>query len=427
MDLRPILDRTFDLLFFAFVFCTIFLPGGSIYGFNYKYPLYLCLLPLAGYAFFRRRLATRSNLVACFATPIVLAFWIAVGQAHHFSLPASLRQYVDILLTFLLCWLLTLYSQGESVRRLRFLELILNASIATATLKIGLLLYAALSGTPVLAIVYWINEVFSVDLMAMDLGDLLGRIQFFADALIPICIFTLLRHRDRLRISSVRATLMILLLLVSVLFSFSRYFWGFTALAFVLGLLVAKRDRFRTVLSCVLGVVVLLSLPILVTLYQIRFSAQVAGDSDNLRSEQIPVLLNFFSDAPLLGHGLGSYSTLLLRDNTESGRYSYEVQLLALPGQIGLVGVALILLMGAWFYTDLWWSGKLRLFDRLALILLLAFWVAGGLTNPLLFHPIAGLNYAALAALAGLNGAHLRSATELPVSNERHGKSSHDS
>ena len=414
IDVRPMLDRGFDLLFLGFVFVTIFLPGGSIYGFSYKYPIYFCLLPLAGYSMFRRGLATRSSLIALCAVPVVLAFWIAIGLAHGFGLPGSLRQYGDILLTFLLCWWFVVFCQREPARRLRFLKLVLNASIATAALKIALLLYAAASGTPVLSIVFWMDRVFGVDLMSMDLGALLGRIQFLSDELIPICIFTLLRYRSLLRIGSVRAALTILLLLVSVLFSFSRYFWSSSAFAFVLGLLLAERDRFRAVLSGILGLAMLLSLPALITLYEIRFSADVAGDSDSVRTGQIPVLMTFFSEAPLLGHGLGSYSTTLMRDTTETGHYGYEVQLLALPGQIGLVGMAFILLLGAWFYTDLWWPGGLTLRDRLAISSLLAFWVAGGLTNPLLFHPIAGMNYAALAALAGLSEDRLRPAAKLP-------------
>jgi len=38
----------------------------------------------------------------------------------------------------------------------------------------------------------------------------------------------------------------------------------------------------------------------------------------------------------------------------------------------------------------------------LAIATMLVFWIAAGLYNPLLFHPVAGVNYAVLAALAAL-------------------------
>ncbi len=397
------LDRAFDLLLSLFLFITVFLPGGSIYGYNFKYPVYFLLLPVAAYTFFQRRQATTARLALLVAVPTVLAGWVLLGLYNGFGLPSVLRQYTDILLTLLLCWLVLIFCGQDEGRRLRLLRLVLNAVLATALLKIGLIAYAVLRGIPVVQMVLWLSDVFGVELMTMDLGSLFGRVQFVSDALIPTSIFIILRHRDRLRMSSGRASLSILLLLISVIFSFSRYFWAFTAIAFLLGLLLGPRNRFAAVLLTVLGVTILASLPMLITLYQLRFSTDVAGESDSVRAEQIPALKELFLSAPLLGHGLGSYSTAVVRSNiTETGRYAYEVQLLALPAQIGVVGIFFFVLLGGFYYSDLWWRSSLAWSDRLGIELLLACWLSAGLTNPLLFHPVAGVNYATLATLAGV-------------------------
>lgn len=404
IDAGPFLDRAFDAVFSVFVFLTIFLPGGSVYGFNFKYPIYLCLLPLGAVVLFRRRLATPSHLVLLCVVPVLLAGWIVVGLVRDFTLSGVVRQYTDILLTLLLCWLFVLYSAGLPARRLRFIRLVLNAATATAVLKLVLIGYAVLRGIPVVQMVVWLDDVFGVDLMTMDLGALFGRVQFVSDALIPVCIFTVLRYRDRLGIGTVRASLTMLVLLVSLIFSFSRFFFGFAALAFLLGLLLAKRDRFQAVLASVLGVAVLAALPVLVSLYQLRFASAGTAQSDSERTGQIPPLIALFLRAPLLGNGLGSYSTALLRNTTEAGRYGYEQQLLALVAQVGLLGVSLLAGLALYYYRNLWWMGALRLRDRLAIATLLLAWIAVGLTNPLLFHPVAGILYATLAAFAGLDG-----------------------
>ena len=399
---RSFLDRAFEWFVYAYVFITIFLPGGTLYGINFKYPLYLGLLPLALYSAFSRRQATPGQLALIIGVPALLSAWIMLSFLHGFELVTAIRQYTDILLTLLLCWLGALFGAGQETRRIRFLKLVLGAEVATSALKIGLIAYAVIRGIPVVEMVASLSSIFGVELMTMDLGSLFGRVQFVSDELIPVCIFIVLRHRDRLRIGSLRAGITILLLLVSVLFSFSRYFWAFTAVAFILGLALGRRDRFQAILVAALTISVLVSLPALGTLYELRFSETVAGGSDLIRTEQIHALKDFFAEAPLLGHGLGSYTTQDLRDSSEAGRYSYEVQLLALSGQIGILGMVFLLFVGAYYYQKLWWCSPLNQPDRIGIGLLLACWIAAGTSNPLLFHPVAGVNYAALATLAGM-------------------------
>jgi O-antigen ligase len=396
--LAELLDRKFEPLLALFIFLTIFLPG-SPHGINIKYPLYAALIPLAFLRCFHRNLATPGYLIALMAVPATLAAWIPIGLAYHFDTPSILRQFTDILLTILVCWFVQLAWVTNTEKSLWFLRLVVNASFATALAKLGLIAYAVATGMPVIAMVSAVDSFFGVELMTMSLGDLLGRFQLTADEIIPICIFLILRFREQLNFSGLRASVMILILTISVGFSYSRYFWMFAAVGFVMGLLLGKRDRFQATLIVLLIVLSLLSLPIVMSVYQSRFSAAVAGESDAQRTEQIAPLRNFFFDAPVLGHGLGSYTPVLLREYSPAGRYSYEVQLLALAGQIGLVGLAFLLGLLVFYFRNLFRPGYMRTSDRLCILVLLLAWLAAGAGNPLLFQPVAGVNYAALAAL----------------------------
>ena len=402
-SMRDFLDRLFDPIFSAYVFTTIFLPSGSIYGLNLKLPLYLLLLPLALLRFFRTNSSNTPMMAMMLSIPAFLSLWIAEGVLNGFGASGATRQYTDIVLTLLMCWLAFLFCKEREDGRLRFLRLVLSCEVATCLFKSGIILYSLARGVPVVTVVKAVSLAFGTELMTMDLGSLFGRVQFVSDALIPICIFMVVRHREKLRIGPTRAIVTILLLLTSVIFSFSRYFWGYSAVAFVLGLLLGKRDRFKAALVTLLTIVILVSLPALSDVVELRFSDSVTGSSDIERAGQSEALQHFFLDAPLLGHGLGSYTTQVLRSTeNEKGRYGYEMQLLALAGQTGLVGIAFFLLLLIWYYRRLFVSGPLLMPDRLGLGLLLIVWIAAGLYNPLLESPVASVSYACLATMSAL-------------------------
>lgn len=396
-----LLSRLYDAIFSIFLFITIFFPSGTLYGINFKLPLYAALFPLGVYRFFQSRVKIR-DLIPLISIPAVLSLWIVVGLAYGFDLGGVLRQYTDIFLTMFLCWLAALFCEDKEERSFQLLRLILTAEIATSLMKLGLIAYALLRGIPVVQVVTALSEAFGVNLMTMDLGALFGRVQFVSDALIPICIYILFRHRNRLGYSSWRASGVILLLLVSVVFSFSRYFWMFSVLGLLLGLLLGKRDRFQLGVIAVLVIAVLASLPALGTLYKLRFSEQVAGASDLERANQSQALQQLFLDAPFLGHGLGSYTNQVIRGTSKTSRYGYEMQILALAGQVGITGMLLLAALIFWYYRKLWSRSSLSLSDRAGITILLFCWFAVGLYNPLLLNPVAGVSYIAFAALTNL-------------------------
>jgi hypothetical protein len=409
-DLPLSLDKLFEGLTAFFLFITVFLPSGSVYGLDIKAPLYLMLLPLTAYTMFKRTKVTRHDLVFLAIIPAVLSLWMILGVVHGFPFASSLRQFADLLLTLILCWITTVFCGEDYRRRIRFLHIVLNAELGACLLKFAVLAYAVANGIPTVQVVEQLSKIFGVNLMTMDLGAMFGRVQFVSDSLIPVCIFLVLRHRRALQLGNLRASITLLMLVVSVIFSFSRYFWGFSVLAFALGLLLGERDRFQLTAFTLLTLASLVSLPLLITLYQLRFSNDVSGNSDSFRVEQTQALDEFFKDAPLLGHGLGSYTNQVLRaqDDAPNSRYSYEAQLLALTGQVGILGVTLLGLLTAFYFRDLWWKTRSPLKERAAIAAMLAFWIAAGLYNPLLFNPIAGVVYSAFAVLASIAKQPLR-------------------
>lgn len=400
--LPALLNRTYDTAFSVFLFITVFFPSGTLYGFNLKLPLYAILFPLAVYRLLRDRVKA-GDLILLISVPSLLAVWVVIGLSHGFDPAGVFRQFTDIFLTIFLCWFANFFSEGDEDRSFRLVRLILTAEVMTSLMKVSLIAYALIRGIPVVQVVTALSAAFGVNLMTMDLGALFGRVQFVSDALIPVCIYSVLRHRDRLEYGAWRASVTILLLFVSVLFSFSRYLWIFSVVSLLLGLLLGKKDRFQLALTVVLILAVIASLPVLGAMYELRFSTQVAGASDSERVAQSRALQEFFLDNPFLGHGLGSFTQQVTRENdSEASRYSYEMQLLALAGQVGLVGLSLLAALVLWYYRKLWSRGSMSLTDRAGITILLLCWFSVGLYNPLLLNPVAGVSYITFAALADL-------------------------
>jgi hypothetical protein len=402
VDFRPMLDRCFDLSFFLFVFLTVFLPGGTIYGFPFKYPLYAVLIPLALYGFFTRRSATLSRILILLAAPLVLSAWSFLGIWNGFESAGALRQYLDFILTLLLCWMAAAYYANDQVRKIRFLRLVVFAEVATSVMKLGLIVYADVRGISILEMVKLLDVIFSANLMTMDISESLARIQFISDSLIAISVYAILRHKYALKLGNWQALIFINLLVASCLFSFSRYFWGATTFAFLLGLLLAKREKFKLYLVLALVLSIIALLPTLDKFYELRFSSTVENASDSQRTGQVQALEDFFWQSPMLGHGLGSYTRADIRGEGDSGKYAYEVQTLALFGQMGVVGMGILGIFILYYYRALWTTRSLSLPDRLALGALIVVWLLAGFTNPLIVSPIAGICFASLDALSGI-------------------------
>jgi hypothetical protein len=393
-----ILDRCLYPAVCVYIVAAVSVPSGRIYGFNFKAPLYLVLVPSALYAFSKRIRLLRSDIGLLIGVPVVFMLWIVVSQIYGFSVQGAIRQYSDILLTLFTCWLISVFCEQRRNGPVSFIRLVIFAETSACVMKVVLLIYAAARGIPVSEVVQSLNSVFGANLMDMDLGALLGRVQFVSDGLIPICVYAILRYRTRLELSGLASIAIMTLLVISVVFSFSRYFWGFTCIATLLGIAFGPKDKIFVLLVLTLGIVVAVNFPLLSDLVNSRFSQNLVSYSDEIRVAQVAALDDLFFEAPLIGHGLGSYSTQLIRGGDES-KYSYEVQLLALAAQIGIVGLVLLTGLGILYFRHLLPTSLRHSAPKLSLILLLIIWLAAGLFNPLLLNPAGAVSYGAIMAM----------------------------
>jgi hypothetical protein len=133
----------------------------------------------------------------------------------------------------------------------------------------------------------------------------------------------------------------------------------------------------------------------------LRFSADVVGGSDDIRGVQIAAMQRYFWDAPLLGHGLGSHTGEVVR--SQELPYVYEVQLLALAGQIGIMGFLILGTVGAYYFYALFpwnrpWRGSL-IGIQLSTSILVCVWIAAGFFNPMLLNSTAAVCYGFLKAM----------------------------
>jgi len=392
--------RGFRLMLAVYIFMLVLLPSGSILGFNVKVLWFLALLPWALLIYIARERATAGSALLLLIVPAAMLFWLLLAQGNGFEPSSSFGEFKDILVTICTCWFAALLCTESYDETIFFLRTVVRAEIAACVLKGSLLTYAILRGIPVTEIALWIKAVFGVDLMTYDFESMLGRIQFHSDGLIPICIFVILCYRKRLSIGVSGAVGMLLLLLISDFFAFSRYLWVFTVLALFLGLVLGKKDRFQLILLSISTVIVLACLPLLVTVISLRFSSTVVDSSDQDRVQQMPALHEFWESAPIMGHGLGSYTRRVIR--SDDAPYSYEVQLLALAGQVGIVGILLFASLGIFYFRGLWLHIGGRVLLRLGLATMLLAWIAAGLVNPEVISSAASVSYAAIFAMVCL-------------------------
>ena len=402
-NLARLLEQAFEPLFNFFVYLIVLLPSGTVLHINVKILLFVALTPAALHRMLRGARFTWLHLSLLLLAPTALTLWLILGQVYQIPWTDSLSEYKDLLIVLASTWLIGVAIGGDQQARERFLRVVLKAELLACVLKLALVAFAALRGIPVSALVNSINLLTGANLMGADFGEAsaLGRIQFIADGLIPLCLYLLMRYRQRLSIGTVSAFISFILLSVSLVLTFSRYFWAFSAVAVLLGLLFSKRDRYYATLLTGFTLLVIVSLPVLIPIAVFRFSADVAGGSDDVRTLQIRAMNRFFWAAPMLGHGLGSHTNEIIR--SDELPYVYEVQLLALTNQIGIVGMLLLAAMLSYFFYALFpwnrpWRGPL-LTAQLSTSILLFCWLAAGLFNPILLASSAAVSYGLLKAL----------------------------
>jgi hypothetical protein len=226
------------------------------------------------------------------------------------------------------------------------------------------------------------------------------RINLPPDFGIPIVIFCVLAA-SKLNIDIPRSIRMIcvMLLLISVIFAYSRYIWAATFLAvFFATLIVGRRLFVAFAMITILTVGAAATNQAVVDAVEYRFFSTAVERSDDIRENQQFALVGSIVDSPLLGKGLATYVPWLVR--SKNSPYSYELQILATAMQFGLIGFLPIVVF-AFSLISLIRSHDTLV--RTAICGTYFAWVMAGLTNPSLIGRAAAMIFVIFVCLARLS------------------------
>lgn len=391
----------FPFLFSLYTVLLVLLPSGSVFGINVKIIAFLLLFPVSLYQFVSSRPITYISTSGLLLPLLLLSLWLLLAFFKGNSIALAFLQYKDFIVTIVGCWFVSLYVGDDESNAIRYLRLVVYCVALTSLAKLVLLLYAIGSGIAIVDIVTRISTFFASDLVTTDFsaaGEVGGRFQFVSDTLIPLCIFSILSLRHKLQLAGIQALILNSLLLASALFSFSRYLWMFCAVAVCVGVLLARKDKLLLFYAFIAIAVAILSFDYIQDLVILRFSDALTESSDVERTAQTPALVNLFVDAPLMGHGMGSYSHRVIR--SDDLLYSYEEQLLALAGQVGVIGLLVLTGIVLRYFRGLLIMRHKDRSYQLAIVVLTIVFVAGGMFNPCLISSGASVSFGVLMALS---------------------------
>jgi hypothetical protein len=385
-------------LFNIYIVIVLALPTGNLLGVNVKYLLFVTLFAISLYRVFKRGIRY-TELALLHVIPMILCIGLIIAALYGYhEATFAVIQYSFIATTIVGCWLISLCVPNRGTDSIRFVRLVILTMVAIAVAKAMIVGYSFSTGVPIFKVLRAVSDFFHAGLMGGELESIGGRIEFVSDTLIPSSIFALLFLRKRLRISAFHSVVFVTLLTFSSVMSFSRFFWAHTLVAVALGLTNIRKNRANLVYVVMLIVLGLYCSNAVSLLVSERFSAALAGVSDLERIVQIAALKEFALDAPWFGHGLGTFTNQSVR--VWAAPYNYEVQGLALVGQVGLVGVGFLLGLLCLYCKDIFKIERGQAWYRICLIALFAITIAGCFFNPYLFSSTASINYGLLAVLA---------------------------
>jgi len=385
----------FRWIFIVYVFLVVLIPG-SLWGFNPKYVAFLPVF-IGAFVLRSRRGSSLKEILLLLGMLCMLILWSILPPLYGFTEAYSTAQHLkDFFVLFAGCWIIEVFISEGQISPIGFIRLVIYSVSTVAMLKLLAFAYAFVMGIPVWDLMATVSEATGRHLMSGDV-----RIEFVSDMLIANCIFCILCCRRPLKFSTSRTIFLLSLLLLSALLSFSRFFWAWTAAALALGWLVAKKEKYHIILAVILGAAVLYYAEPLSIIVDVRLNSAGTLDSDQVRQDQRVALTKFFMDAPIMGHGLGTFSTKVIREMDQP--YGYELEMQALAGQIGVIGLGALAFLLAIYMRRLFRADTDALAYRCAIFALLVIVLASNFFNPYLTNSTSSLSFGMLMALADVD------------------------
>jgi len=343
-----------------------------------------------------KALARFFKLVAPLAILIFIFAIYSLNQLNSFE--NVIGHSRDMLLTFMIFGFLSSIPQRMGGEFLAYTS-VRNAAVVIAIGKIFILILSSVFGIPLTVIIETISKVWNIQLMTLGVEDsVLTRLQIPMDSILPFVFYVLVGQILISKKNRLRNNFCLVLLLISLLLSFSRFFWGISIGAIGLSLIFnanLSTKIYYAIVATVLGYLLYQFTPVGDMVSQVietRFgaNANVNSSSDIFRDMQLNAMRSRFLDNPIFGHGIGYFIPSLIRNSITP--YLYELQTQSMLMDLGIVGSTIFVLTLLIVIFGYCYNRVESRFINIALTLLfLGLWVLGGMYNPLLFGASGGI------------------------------------
>ncbi|HBZ7859089.1 TPA: hypothetical protein MM131_001270 [Klebsiella variicola subsp. variicola] len=379
----------------TFLSICIILPTGSVFDINVKF-IFLFLLVIL--SFF---VDNGSGVIRCIKGMLIpvlfLVLFLLISEISSTKNNEALLQTKDILTFFFMTTIAYSFIRKNDNSEEFISKVIINNLVFLSALKILIFMYAQVTGISVTQIMSIISDIFNTKLMTLDSDDIaISRISFMSDYVLPIAIYILTKEIVNSRITLFK-TITLILLVLSIILSLSRFLWviGATSIALALMHEIKKSKSIFIVAIAVVLMLYALTLPSVQEAINFRFNSNDSDLSDLARQLQYNAIIDSIGKYPLLGQGLGYYLPTLIRSS--AAKYSYELQIPALAMQVGLIGT---LLFFSIIFAKLYKSAlNLNLYDKCIYLILIILWLIGGFFNPVIISSSGGIAFLLLYAL----------------------------
>lgn len=373
-----------SFLFYVWGLSISILPSGYLLGINIKLAL-LVLLSL--FSIFYIKL-NKFNINDYIIITLIIIF-TALNLINGLNEEYCLSQSKDILAAVSMPIIVYILVKNNIINYKIFLDYSTNWIFFGALFKILLVIYTYVFSLSFITIIEEIGNFFQIQLVTYEFEGVGGRIQLVIDFLLPGAIY----YKIVTSTKSIKNYIVIFVLLISCFLTFSRYIWISTIIAIFLSIKYNNIKYFFYLIFFTSFFIIFNSelVSYIYNVVQLRFSENLINVSDNERYIQFEYLLSWIYDAPIIGHGFGSYPKSLIRD--ELLPYSYELQIMALFGQTGIIGVLCIIIIFLYYYRNILQLFEYNKSKASSILILLIMLVSAGFFNPILFSSAASIFY----------------------------------
>ncbi|WP_369789084.1 O-antigen ligase family protein [Rouxiella sp. WC2420] len=395
MNIKPRTSMA-DYLLSIFLYISIVLPSGSILGINVK--IISLLLFFLGLLLLRHGVIIPKIIMSL--VPIFVFLFLELTLSLFFLQyddSYMIAQAKDIFVFFLMFYVCIIFAENRNGLE-SLMDKITSSIFVVGIIKILILVYSFVTGIQISTVIQKIADIYNVSIMSFDVEDSsISRINFTSDSIIFICIFYLFMKMFRGKFSK-KDILYLMVICFSALITMSRFQWAtcLASILFAVLINVRKKKSFIVMVLVCAAAVFSLSFQSVQEMITTRFDQKLVSSSDGARDLQRVGIEKKIDQSPILGNGIGYYIPDVIRSS--DAKYSYELQLLALIMQLGMIGFLAVMIMI--LLPLLKAALGMSIITYCCFTIMTFVWISGALFNPILFSSSAGAAMAALYAIA---------------------------